>query len=773
MPELELIQTPSQDVQPAILPAAQRLLLDILDTVREPLLVLDHEFRVTHANRAFFHTFQVEPRDTIGTVLFALGDGQWDIAPLREMLRDKLPLEAQLDDFDVDHEFPGIGRKIMLLNARLVSQGPDEPRIILLAIEDITERRFTEWRLAAQRQSQLDILDTVRQPLLVLDHEFRVSQANRAFFHAFQVEPEDTIGTVLFALGDGQWDIAPLREMLRDKLPVEKQLDDFDVDHVFPGIGRKIMLLNARLVSQGPDEPRIILLAIEDITERRFTEWHLAAQRRSQLDILDTVREPLLVLDHEFRVTQANRAFFHTFRVEPEDTIGTVLFALGDGQWDIAPLREMLRDKLPLEKQLDDFDVDHEFPGIGRKIMLLNARLVSQGPDEPRIILLAIEDITERRFTEWNLAVQRRGQLDILDTVREPLLVLDHEFRVTQANRAFFHTFRVEPKDTIGTVLFALGDGQWDIAPLREMLRDKLPLEKQLDDFDVDHEFPGIGRKIMLLNARLVSQGPDEPRIILLAIEDITQRRFTEWRLAEQHRELERSNEALDEFASVASHDLQEPVRKIISFGDLLNASAGPALEGNAREHLARMLSAAARMRTLINDLLLYSQVSTRATPLVRTDLARIATEVVADLETAIAESGGVVEIGPLPTIEADPLQMRQLLQNLLGNALKYRHADRTPVVRLGSTDRGGPQCIITVSDNGIGFSDAHASKIFRMFVRLHGRGQYDGSGIGLAICRKIVERHNGTITATSIAGQGATFTVTLPVKQAARGYQP
>ena len=367
----------------------------------------------------------------------------------------------------------------------------------------------------------------------------------------------------------------------------------------------------------------------------------------------------------------------------------------------------------------------------------------------------------------------QRLLLDIIDTVREPLIVLDAEFRVTQANRAFFRTFRVEPQDTIGEVLFTLGDGQWDIAPLRELLRDKLAVEPQLNDFDVDHEFPGIGRKIMLLNARLVSQGPNLPRIILLAIEDITARRLTEWRLAEQHRELERSNAALDEFASVASHDLQEPVRKILSFGDLLNTSAGPALEGNAREHLARMLSAAARMRTLISDLLLYSQVTTRVQPFVRTDLARVAREVIADLETSIAESGGRVEVGELPVIDADALQMRQLLQNLLGNALKYRQKDTPPVVRLScsSPPPGGADCTITVTDNGIGFNEKHAGKIFRMFVRLHGRAEYEGSGIGLAICRKIVERHGGTIAATSTAGQGATFTVTLPVTQAAKGF--
>jgi signal transduction histidine kinase len=365
----------------------------------------------------------------------------------------------------------------------------------------------------------------------------------------------------------------------------------------------------------------------------------------------------------------------------------------------------------------------------------------------------------------------QRLLLEIIDTVREPLIVLDAEFRVTQANRAFFRTFRVEPQDTIGEVLFTLGDGQWDIAPLRELLRDKLAVDPQLNDFDVDHEFPGIGRKIMLLNARLVSQGPTFPRIILLAIEDITERRLTEWRLAEQHRELQRSNAALDEFASVASHDLQEPLRKILSFGDLLSTSAGPALEGNAREYLARMLSAAARMRTLISDLLLYSQVTTRVQPFVSTDLARIAREVIADLETAIAESGGRVEVGALPVIAADPLQMRQLLQNLLGNSLKYRRKDTPPVVRLSCSSPDAQYCAITVTDNGIGFNEKYAGKIFGMFVRLHGRAQYEGSGIGLALCRRIVERHGGTIAATSTVGNGATFTVTLPVTQAATRY--
>jgi signal transduction histidine kinase len=360
--------------------------------------------------------------------------------------------------------------------------------------------------------------------------------------------------------------------------------------------------------------------------------------------------------------------------------------------------------------------------------------------------------------------------LDILDTVREPLLVLDPEFCVSQANRAFFRNFRVAAADTVGKGLFTLGDGQWDIAAVHDLLHDKLGPAPTMDDFEVDHVFPAIGRKIMLLNARLVDSGPDNPRMILLAIDDITERRVTEARLDAQRAELQRSNLALEEFASVASHDLQEPLRKILTFGERLNATAAQTLKVESRQHLDRMMSAAARMRTLVNDLLAYSQVATRAEPFVSTDLGKIAREVIADLETAIADEGARVEVGDLPVLEADPLQMRQLLQNLLGNALKYRRKDQPPVVRLSSSRPTLRSCAITVTDNGIGFNSQYADKIFRMFERLHGKNEYAGSGIGLAICRAIVVRHGGTISATSRPGEGATFTVTLPVTQVSTG---
>jgi signal transduction histidine kinase len=235
---------------------------------------------------------------------------------------------------------------------------------------------------------------------------------------------------------------------------------------------------------------------------------------------------------------------------------------------------------------------------------------------------------------------------------------------------------------------------------------------------------------------------------------------------------LRRSNQDLEQFASIASHDLQEPLRKIQAFGDRLQHQAGDALGGQSLDYLARMRAAAARMRTLINDLLTFSRVTTQVRPFQEVDLAAIARDTVADLEGRIQQTQGRVELGELPTLEADPVQMHELFLNLIGNGLKFHRPGEQPVVRVGGRQLpengpGGPLCELTVRDNGIGFEEVYRERIFEVFRRLHGRSEYEGTGIGLAICRKIVERHGGTIAACSAPGQGATFVVTLPVHQA------
>ena len=229
--------------------------------------------------------------------------------------------------------------------------------------------------------------------------------------------------------------------------------------------------------------------------------------------------------------------------------------------------------------------------------------------------------------------------------------------------------------------------------------------------------------------------------------------------------ELARSNAELEQFASIASHDLQEPLRKVQTFAAHISATEADRLSDEGQDFLRRMNAAAGRMRTLIDDLLMFSRVSTKGRPFVPVDLGDIVAQVLLDLEIGIQENGANVEIEALPTIAADPVQMRQLLQNLLGNALKFRRPGVTPHVTMRASVADGI-AELTVADNGMGFEPQYATRIFRAFERLNGASAYPGTGIGLALCRKIVERHNGTITATSDLGEGATFTVRLPVEQ-------
>jgi signal transduction histidine kinase len=231
-------------------------------------------------------------------------------------------------------------------------------------------------------------------------------------------------------------------------------------------------------------------------------------------------------------------------------------------------------------------------------------------------------------------------------------------------------------------------------------------------------------------------------------------------------KQLERSNHELQQFAYIASHDLKEPLRKVVAFGDRLKTKFADTIGETGKDYLERMQNATVRMQDLIDGLLSYSRVTSQGEPFKRVDLNTIAREVLGDLETSIGDKKATVTLSGLPIIEADPMQMRQLLQNLVGNALKYAKHDVPPVVAIDAhVDNGS--CTIKVKDNGIGFEQQYAEQIFGVFRRLHGRGsEYDGTGIGLSVCQKIVLRHGGAISANGVSGQGSEFTVTLPLTQ-------
>src|SRR5659263_269184 len=424
-----------------------------------------------------------------------------------------------------------VDKKENIFDAKLESipvHDSDGNLLARTAMNDITERKRAEKVSQEARIYAESIIDTVREPFLALDKDLVVLSASRNFYSTFEVTADETVGNLIYDIGNRQWDIPSLRTLLEEILPKETQFNDYEVLHKFQTIGQKTMLLNARQIYQEVIGTPISLLAIADITQRKKAEKVSQEARSYAESIIDTVREPFVVLDKDLKVLSASRSFYTNFEVTPNETVGNFIYDIGNRQWDIPSLRTLLEDILPEKTQFNNYEVSHNFQTIGQKTMLLNARQIYQEVIGTPIILLAIEDITQRKRAEKISQEARSYAESIIDTVREPFVVLDKDLKVLSANYSFYSTFEVTADETVGNLIYDIGNRQWDIPSLRTLLEEILPEKTQFNNYEVSHKFQTIGQKTMLLNARQIYQEVIGTPIILLAIEDITQRKLAE-----------------------------------------------------------------------------------------------------------------------------------------------------------------------------------------------------------------------------------------------------
>lgn len=368
------------------------------------------------------------------------------------------------------------------------------------------------------------------------------------------------------------------------------------------------------------------------------------------------------------------------------------------------------------------------------------------------------EDITDRKQAEAALRASEERLMDILESTHDSFFALDRNWEIEYANRRFAQRFGWEIEDLAGRNFWEVFSNFLETEMencLRRVMAERKPVQFQTDQYVPSSWYE-------------ISAFPTQDGIAVFAIDRTGQReaeealRSSEAMLRRYADKLERSNRDLQEFAFVASHDLQEPLRKISSFGEVLLAGSEN-LEEQQRSYLERMCFSAERMRKMIDDLLALSRVSTQGQPYERVDLNQVVKTVISDLEFQIQRTDGRVDLGDLPVVEADPLQMRLLLQNLISNGLKYHRPGVPPVVRVTGQILPDSLVQIQIQDNGIGFNTKYVERIFLPFQRLVGKSQYEGTGIGLAICKKIVERHGGEVSAASVPGEGSTFTILLP----------
>ena len=352
----------------------------------------------------------------------------------------------------------------------------------------------------------------------------------------------------------------------------------------------------------------------------------------------------------------------------------------------------------------------------------------------------------------------------VFETIREPLLILDPRLEVVAANTSFYNSFDESPEDVIARPIFSLGNGQWDIPSLRELLEKVLPRSDEFNGFQVDHNFPSIGRRIFHLNARGIVTDASNPRLILLAFEDITAKVWADRQIKNRTQDLERSNADLEQFSNIAAHDLQSPLNRISSYSDLLFASANDRLNEKEKGYLGKLQAQAKRMRLLMQDLLLFAKVAELDLPFEQVDLKDVLQEVLNELQPEITAAGARIESVELPIIKGRTFQLRQMFHNLIENSLKYRRKGVPLLIKVMGSVGPDRALKLSFSDNGIGFKQEEAKVIFEPFQRLHGHSnEYKGTGMGLAISHRIMESHSGSIFASGLPGEGATFTASFP----------
>ena len=501
-----------------------------------------------------------------------------------------------------------------------------------------------------------------------------------------------------------------------------------------------------------------------------MTEAHAAAPQplvpslaNLAQDLFDPVREPLLVLDGELFVRAANTAFYATFAVSRAETEDRLVYTLGDGQWDLPALRTLLEDIIPGNAVFNDFSLEHDFPNIGPRIMLLNARRLNN-----HYVLLAMEDVTDRRRAQGQLTQIETYAQDIVDTVREPLLILDGSLRVHSANRAFYQTFHVVPEETEKRLVYELGNGQWDIPALRTLLEDIVPTSSVFNDFELVHDFPVIGRRVMLLNARKMRQRNHE--LLVLAMEDVTDRRRAEAEVAKAKDAAETANRTKSLFLANMSHELRTPLNAIVGYSEMLQEEAVERHLEDFGSDLQKISMSGRHLLGLINDILDLSKIEAgkMELSLETFDIAALVAEVASTIGMQADKNGNALEISHVPEIgvmRGDLSKVRQGLFNLVSNAAKFTRNGRIKVLAERIDMDGSEWICFRVSDTGIGLSAEQIVRLFQPFTQADASTtrRFGGTGLGLALTRRFCQMMSGDVTVHSVPGEGSVFTIKLP----------
>ena len=651
------------------------------------------------------------------------------------------------------------------------------------------------------------IIANIREPLLVLNHNLRIQLANTAFYRTFQVSEDETENVLIYDLGNRQWNIPKLRTLLERILPDKTTFNDFELTHTFATIGRRVMLLNAREILNKDNSEKLILLSIEDITERREYE-------RKERELLNRFQNLVLRASvgiavfrgDDLIVEVANESYLGLIGKEEAEFVGKSLFdAMPETKDIFEPIMlTVLKSGVPYYANEFEFTINRF---AKRETGYFNFTYQPAQELDGRIsgVISVVNEVTDLVIARKRMEVQTALFQDMLMTAPGFVCTLsgpDHVYElVNEQYQGLFGKRKIQGKPIMVALPELEGQG-FDIlldnvyntgkpyvgidVPIKLARDEDLAPEERFFNFSYQPMYDEhktifailvfgyeVTDQVLARNKNLESRQLREKELEEKVRQRTRELNDVNGLLQQKNEEFKQKNKDLESFTYVSSHDLQEPLRKIQTLASRILEKETLTDSGN--DSFRRMQKAAERMQTLIQDLLAFSRLGTAERTFETVELSLIVEDVVSDLNETITEMGATIDYTGLCPANIIVFQFRQLLHNLITNALKFSNLGIPPRVSIQSNlvkgsdaDNGTllPEknyCHITVTDNGIGFDPKYSEKIFDVFQRLHGNEQYKGTGIGLAIVKKIIDNHNGVITATGEPNKGARFDMYIP----------
>lgn len=630
--------------------------------------------------------------------------------------------------------------------------------------QDITERKQTEVALRESEARFQAFMNNSPIAAWITDENGRLLYLNQTYFRLFKMPSDYVAGvsnTSIHPPEIAQQYLQNIRQVIETKQVIETIESGVRPD----GAVNEFLVYKFPILTESGQ--CLVGGVAANITDRKQMEELLRHKTAKLEAIFQAIPDAIVFADLQRCIQSVNPALTRLFDYQPEEVFGQkteLLYANPEAYRNLGETRYYPT----ASEQLKPYEVEYRRKNNATFMSETVGSVVKDSNGETIGFIGVIRDITERKQIEERLKLQ---SIILRNMTGGVCLIRIADGGITYTNPKFEHMFGYDPGELDGKHVSILNYPS-DQVDANEVAQTIIAAIQEQGEFTYEvHNVKKDGTSFWCQGTASVLEHPEYGTVVVAVQYDISDRKRAEAERRTLVLKLQQSNQELEQFAFIASHDLKEPLRTTRNFCSLLQSKYQDALDEKGQDYLNRIQTATQRMQTLIDDLLSLARVATQAKPFVRVNLTEIIRDVTSRLQKQLQRTGGQVEVENLPIVYADPTQLSQLFQNLISNALKF-HQGIPPVVRISSQFQppiGNVKNMgfhkILVEDNGIGLDEKYRDRIFGTFERLHGHGEYEGTGIGLAICKKIAERHGGTITVRSTPGHGSTFILTLPIR--------